>query len=348
MKKRLQFALGIVISLLFLYLAMRQVDWPELISLLRRANYWYLVPAFVLLGLINLVRAYRWKLLMGPEGTISLWRVFRFVNIGYFFNNIFPAKAGELVRAYLAGRMIPGGVGQAFSAVLIERLLDVLSVVALLVILTPFVALPSWATRGAALAGGVALLGLIFLALLSHYGERGIALLWRVLGRLPLIGSEKVRSALASLLEGFAVLYEPKLLLGVVASSASIWMGYATFNYLFFIVFGMYALPFSAACFVLCCTGLTMILPSSPGAMGVFEWAALQALTLFAVARSDALGYALGLHVFTNVTLILFGAVGALREGIDYRQIQAEAEMRTDGVGTDGVDINSANEECAN
>jgi uncharacterized membrane protein YbhN (UPF0104 family) len=97
----------------------------------------------------------------------------------------------------------------------------------------------------------------------------------------------------------------------------------------------MVHLPFSAAALVLCATGFSMVLPSSPGAMGVFEWAAVQALSVYGVDQTSAFGYALGLHAFTNISLILFGLLGLMREGLSYRHIRQEvaAEARPPQTG---------------
>lgn len=325
MKGRLRLVLGLAISVVFLYFAMRGISWHELWDLFRQANYLYLIPAFFLLILINWVRAYRWRLLMYPHGHLSLLRVFHIVNIGYSFNNVFPAKAGEVVRAYLVGRVIPGGIGQAISTLLIERLLDVLSVVILLVFLIPFVSLPEAVAKGGLLFGSVAIGGTIVLLILSRFGEQGIEWLWRFVGRVPLIGHPKVKVALRNLLEGFGVLRVSRLLPGVLLSSALVWLGYAAFNYLLMAVFRMTELSFLAAALVLCATGLSMVVPSTAGAIGVFEWAAMQALAVYGVGESRAFGYAFGLHAFTNVTLILFGLVGLVAEGLSYERLRKEA-----------------------
>jgi hypothetical protein len=325
MKRRLRLLIGIVVSLVFLYLAMRGIRWQELWALFRTAHYLYLIPAFFLLILINVVRAYRWRLLMYPNDRLPLMRVFHIVNIGYSFNNVFPAKAGEVVRAFLVGRMIPGGIGQALSTLLIERLLDVLSVVVLLVILIPFVRLPQAVAQGGLLFGAVAIVGTVVLLIFSRFGDRGVEWVWRFVGRVPVVGHPKVKGALRNLLEGFAVLRIGRLLPGVLIGSALVWLGYATFNYLLMAVFNMTSLSFTAAALVLCATGLSMVVPSTAGAMGVFEWAAVQALAVFGVAESPAFGYALGLHAFTNIVLILFGLVGLLAEGLSYDVIRREA-----------------------
>ena len=220
MKNQRRLIIGILFSVAFLYLAMRHIEWGELWALFREANYLYLIPAFFLLFSVSWVRAYRWRLLMYPESSVALGRMFNFVNIGYFFNNVFPAKAGELVRAYLAGQTISGGIGQALSSLLIERLLDVLCVVVLSVILLPFVSLPAWVMKGGILLGGGALLGALALVILSRFGERGIAWAWRFLGRVPVVGHERVRAVFQNLVRGFEVLTVWKLFPGIVLSSA--------------------------------------------------------------------------------------------------------------------------------
>lgn len=328
MKRRLRIIAGVAISILFLYLAARGIDWAELVELLRAVNYAYLVPAFVLLIVISWVRAVRWRLLMYPDGDhLSLPRVFWFVNIGYFFNNVFPAKLGELVRGYLAGRAIPGGIGRALSALLLERLLDVLSVVVLLVILIPFVDLPSWAATGGLLFGGVAIAGTVALLVLSRFGDAGVAWLWRWVGRIPLVGHAKVRAAVENLVRGFGVLSMWRVLPGIILGSALVWLGYAVFNYTIMAAFRMTDLPFTAAALVLCATGFSMVLPSSPGAMGVFEWAGVQALAVYGVEQNLAFGYMVVLHLFTNIVLIVVGMLGLLVEGLSYADLRGQAAL---------------------
>ncbi|MBC7234729.1 MAG: flippase-like domain-containing protein [Chloroflexi bacterium] len=325
MQRRQRLIIGIIVSLLFLYLAMRKIDWQELWQAFRQADYIYLLPALALLLAINWVRAYRWRLLMYPDTHLPLPQVFRIVNIGYFFNNILPAKAGEIVRGYLVGRLISGGIGQALSTLLIERLLDVLTLVVLLVILIPLVELPTWAMRGGLLFGAGAIGGTIVLIILSRFGRRGVDWVWRLVGRLPVVGSPRFKAALQNLVDGFAVLTMRRLLPGIIVSSALIWLGYATFNYILMAAFHLQYLPFWGAALVLCATGFAMVVPSSPGAMGVFEWAGVQALAVYAVSSSVAFGYMLGLHAFTNLALILLGLIGLMREGISYSQIRRQA-----------------------
>jgi hypothetical protein len=347
MKKNLRTILGILISLAFLYLAMRSIDWDKLLALLRQARYWWLVPAGLLIALISWIRGYRWWLLLGSPPELSRYRLFNYVNIGYFFNNVLPAKAGELARAYLAGRAIPDGIGQALSSILIERLLDVLCAVLLLVFLIPVVALPGLIIKAGVTLGIVVIVGVVVLIALSIYGERGVDWLFGKLERLPLLSSprlaplvDKVKDLVVHLVEGFGVLtgktadagggVSRNRLPAILLSSVAVWGGYWLLNYIFTLTFNMTGLPPAAPALVLCATGLSMVIPSSPGAVGPFEWAAAEALSVFGVDGSQAYGYAFGLHIYTNLVLIALGAIALVLEGVSWKAIKRGAE--SDGV----------------
>jgi glycosyltransferase 2 family protein len=321
MKGKLRVALGLLLSLLFLFLAMRGIDWEQLGQLFRQADYVYLIAAFVLIGGLSWVRALRWRLLAQRDPGADLPTLFHLVNIGYFFNNILPAKAGEVVRVYLSGRRFTGGYGQAASTLLVERLLDVLSVVMVLVLLLPVIDIPDWARQGGLLFGAAAIGGTMALLIIAQVGTRAVDWVWQWVGRIPLLGRPGVKATFAHLVDGFRVLLDWKTLPLILLTTAVIWFGYALLNYLMLLVFRLNALPFSAAALVLCATGFGMVLPSSPGAIGVFEWAGVQALAVFAVDQSTAFGYTLGLHLFTNLTLILLGIVGLVSQGLSYARI---------------------------
>jgi glycosyltransferase 2 family protein len=317
LRRHLRVIVGLLVTAVSLYYVLRIVEPARLWETFRQGNYLYIIPALVVLALVSWARAIRWRILFPPERDITVKRLFGIVNIGYLFNNVLPAKAGEVVRAYLVGRIVSGGIGQSASTLLIERLMDVLSVAVLLLVLLPFVALPAWVTRGGILFGGAALGGTAALIVLSRYGERGLDFVWRFAGRLPLVGHPKVWGMLSSLLAGFRVLTVGRLLAGVAFWSGAIWLGYWTLNYIFMATFRL-DLPPVAAAVVLCATGFSMVVPSSPGAIGPFQYAAVLALSVFGLDESTASAYAFGLQGFTNITLIVFGLIGLRSEGVTF------------------------------
>ena len=167
----------------------------------------------------------------------------------------------------------------------------------------------------------------VALLVLSRFGDAGVTWLWRYVGRIPVVGHPKVRAAVENLVRGFGVLSMRRVLPGIILGSALVWLGYGTFNYVIMAAFRMTYLPFSAAALVLCATGFSMVLPSSPGAMGVFEWAGVQALAVYGVEQSLAFGYMLGLHLFTNLGLIAIGLLGLLVEGLSYADLRGQMAL---------------------
>lgn len=330
MRRRLRLVVGVAISLVALYFVVRpilegNVPLEEVWEVYRKGNYVYVVPGVAVILFTSWARAYRWRLLMYPNQDLPLGRLFSIVNIGYLFNNVLPAKAGEVVRGYLAGRMIPGGMAGALSALLIERLLDVLSVLAILLALTPFVDMPAVLLAGGRVLGLLCAVGVVGLVVLAKFGDRGVDWIWGFLSRLPWIGHPKVETALRNLVAGFRVLTVAKLLPGIVLWSLLIWLGYGLLNYSMMAVLRMTHLPPTVAAFVLCATGLGMAVPSSPGAVGVFEWATVLALGVYGVEDGLALGYAVGLHALTNITLIVLGLLGLRSESLSFADVRGEA-----------------------
>ncbi len=327
-RRRYRVLIGVVISVACIYYLLSRVDLARLWAVFRDGNYLYLLPALVLLVLINWARTVRWRILIGPESP-SQSRLFDIVNIGYLLNNLLPAKAGEVARVYLVGRILPGGYGRAASTLLVERLLDVMAVVTLLAILMPFVAVPEWVRSAGLLFGLLALAGFAVLIVLSRLGDRAVDWLWRFLGRVPVLGTAGFRDAVENLFTGLRVLAVWRVVLGSLLWTAVVWLGYAVFNYVIIQVFPALDVPFSSAALVLCATGLSMVVPSTPGAVGPFETAAVLALSVFGVEESSALAYALGLHMFTNISLIAFGLVGLVREGVTIGGVREGSQRAT-------------------
>lgn len=329
-KQRRIVLIGVLISVLSLGYTLSVIHWSELGLALAQANYLWLIPSFLVILGVSWARGYRWRLLMYPDLHVPLRRMYHFVNIGYLYNNILPAKAGEVIRAYLAGREIAGGLGQALSSLLIERLLDVLCAVVIMLILLPLTPLPSWLRLGGLVFGGVAVVAAIVLWGLSRFGDRGVDWLWRWVGRIPFIGSPKVEQLVRNLVEGFGVLANRRVIPGVLLGSVLVWGGYALLNYLVLLAFPNMARSALATTTGLVASAFGMVLPSSPGALGVFEAAVIEGMAVFGYSRSAASIYALVLHLFTNIVLILLGLVSLAAEGVRFAQLRAQAQPLAD------------------
>jgi uncharacterized membrane protein YbhN (UPF0104 family) len=102
--KSWQFWFGLIISALSLYWVLRKIDYAQLWVELRNANYWWILPGVAVYFVALWVRAWRWHYLLRPLKAIPTRAMFPIVAIGYAGNNIFPARAGEVVRAVILKR----------------------------------------------------------------------------------------------------------------------------------------------------------------------------------------------------------------------------------------------------
>jgi len=326
--RRGRFWLGVAISLLCLFLAIKDINLADLLTALRGANYGLVLGTALLTALGMWARAVRWQLLFYPLTGLPLGKLLSVLNIGYLLNNILPARLGDLARAYLIGQLTGVSKARALSTVLVERVVDVLVVAFLLAALLPFIPVPEWAARPGLLLGLAVLALAGLLVALARGRQRATSLVERLLRLSPWLERRGARQLVNALLDGLEILRfpGPAALLGV--GSILIWsVGIAQFHTAL-VAFDL-QLPITATIFVLSVTALGMTVPSSPGYIGVWEYTIVLALSPFQVEKSLALSYALVLHATVYLTLTAMGLVSLWQEGLALGTISQEV-MPTD------------------
>ncbi|MCX7681575.1 MAG: flippase-like domain-containing protein, partial [Anaerolineae bacterium] len=285
---------------------------PQVVATLARAEYLYLAPAALGMVAYMAARAVRWRILLGPQ--VSLSHCFWVTNVGYLVSNVFPFRLGDPARALLVGQSGAVSTGAALSTVVVERVLDMLTVVALLAGMMPLVgrgrAGLEWAVTGGLMAGGIAVIALALLFFVAWQPERGHRVLRWGIERLPDAHRERARRFLGDLFDGLASLRSGRQLLGVLLWSVVTW-GCAIIFYWALIRAFLRHPPALAAPLLVCVVGLGMALPSSPGATGVFHAVARYGLTIpFNVPTDPAITAAFGIHAFQYILGCLLGLVG--------------------------------------
>jgi len=139
LKKEIARAIKVVLFLLagvlLLWLAFRSVDFPKLIDGLKEANYYWLILSLFFGLLAYLSRTRRWQLLIHPLGYApSFWHTFHSLILGYMANLALP-RIGEITRCVALGKKEKMPVDQLIGTVIIERTIDLLSVLVFLIIL---------------------------------------------------------------------------------------------------------------------------------------------------------------------------------------------------------------------
>jgi len=237
---------------------------------------------------------------------------------------ILPARLGELARAYVIGESENLSKSLAVSTILVEKVLDVLTLLLFLVLLLPFVTLPSWIQQSALVMAPVFVGLFLFLLALAYQRTRTLGVVSSVLKRLPRLGAERLLAYIDSALSGFDVLGSLKANLVLWAWSIAVWATSGLFMLVVMYAFHIQAPP-AAAFLLLCVTSLGMTVPSSPGYIGVYHWLVVSTLQIFGVERELALSFAFALHALTFLPLTLLGIYYMMRENYSLQRIERGA-----------------------
>ncbi len=295
-------------TLFFGYVATRDVDAAAAWRALGEAQLLWLVPSAAALAVAIFLRAWRWQLMFEPRSRPPFGAVSRSLLLGYLFNNVLPMRAGELVRIETLHQDTRTPRAEALATVVIERLFDVLSLLALLFSAVLWLPAVSW-LRQAAIAALVAVAVLIaVVAALSLYGDRAVRILLAPLRLVPAFRTARLEHAVQNIMRGCVAVRDLGTSLRVFAVTTASWLVMGFSFWLLGLGFDL-DIPPSAGLLVVITVNLTLILPSAPGGLGLFEAATVVALHAYGVDQSEALSYGLVLHALNFVPFVAIGAI---------------------------------------
>jgi len=305
MLKRWQFWAGLLISAVFLYFALRGLKLAEVWETVRQARYGWLIPGVAVYFVAVWARSWRWHYMLRPLKKISTSTMFPIVTIGYMGNNIYPARAGEILRAVILKQREGVPVSASLATVIVERIFDGVVMLGFV-----FVNLPELARlthdsgligkidiRTLALLGTIAFLGalLVFLlaAMFPRHTER---LIDRLLPLLPQRFHGKIRDVSLRFLSGLQSLRSPVEALMIFLITILIWL-LETAKYWFVMqAFDFINVGFFGLMLMNGIVNLATTLPSAPGYVGTFDGPGIAVLVAYGVPGEVAAAYTLVLH----------------------------------------------------
>jgi uncharacterized protein (TIRG00374 family) len=193
-KKKRHFGqwLGVAVSVLLLWLVLRNFNLREVGRTLVSINYLMMVPLTAIVLLDFFVRALRWRELFDTPQKPGLKNLFNAMMIGYLANNVLPARAGELVRSWVLGKQENRAKTTVLATIVVERVCDLLMALLLLAVVLFYFPLPSWCRAGAPVVAAAGLAAGVFIILLNVMGERFVAVLSRLFAFLPVSLSRRI------------------------------------------------------------------------------------------------------------------------------------------------------------
>lgn len=318
----------------------RGVDAGAVWSETRRANGWLIALATVVTLVTYVLRALRWQYLLAPIGPTRFGTAFRTTVIGFAVSFLVP-RSGEVLRPYLLARREQLPPTAAFATIILERLLDLMTVLLLFGVFVLAVdpssvsgdpAMYARVKVGGLLAAAASIAGLaVFFALAGH-PERLGQLTLEIERFLPGRFARAVAGFVQTFAEGLAVMRQPGRLLVSLLLSIPLWMSIAlgiwTTSLAFHMTFGYLG---SFLVMTLLVVGVAM---PTPGQVGGFHAAyRIAVVTFFGVPESSAVGGAIVLHAVSFVPVTLLGLIFMAREGLSLGGIRELAAQEQPAAG---------------
>lgn len=287
-----RFWLGLIISALCMWLALRNVPFSSLFVTLAEARYGLMIPALILLTANVFMISLRWKMLLGT--TVRLRFSFWALGTGYLFNNILPFRLGDLARVFAMSRCSRIPLVQVMSTAIIERLFDMTMVLLALLAVLPLMEVPPAVTRAGLVFGSAAVIISVILVLLKQMRKLGsfnyfLSLRW----------NEYVK--------GIDAIAKPGIALPALSLSLTAWILSICMYWCFILCFQPGATIVEAA-FLVVALSFAVAVPSTPGCIGVFQLIGQQALVIPFGDKYTA-GVALCITLLAHLTYYLFSTI---------------------------------------
>lgn len=325
MKKAAKKIIGLLLSILFLWLALRRVDWERVPAVLSAID-WRLLPVLVVSITIEyLMRALRWRYILHHR-EVPFGHLYAGLILGYLFNNLFPARAGEFVRAWYLCRKKHAGFSEAFGSVVMERLLDGICVVSFIAF-----AVTNFPVSVAVRSGGytaVTFYGIVLIIILLLQFRRS----WIdpvsdfFLSPFPTAWRDRIYSLRDSFIGGLSLVRNPRpLFIAILLSIISWGMSVGT-NY---ICMRMFNLPvgLSGSLLLIAVLSLGAMIPSSPGMIGIYEYCCILVLCdMLGLPREVAVAFGLATHFFSYAYILIVGVVVLAVENLHLSDLESAAD----------------------
>jgi len=302
-----RFVIGSFLTAACVALMVRLIDWSATTDTLKSADPTFIALAVSCLLVSLAAKTARWRLLLPAGSQVTTPRLFRILHISFLLNNVLPARLGDVARIAMTSRQPGVRFGHVLSSMLTERVTDSVTLLAGFVLVSPFLPIPDaylpWLHAAWFIIGG------LFVATVTVALLRGHLL--RLGGRINVVdhvpGHARLREEASSFREGWRQLFSREHVFRIWGWSWTAWLGAFAINYMLMKALQIDA-PMTVAVLLTCTTNLAMLLPSSPGYLGVFHAAATLSLLPFGVGASRAFSFAILAHLVNVLPVSLLGA----------------------------------------
>jgi len=322
--------LGAAVSFAAIYLIFTQLrdnDLSLIGEALGNARYSYVAVSAAIIALGLVARGLRWRALLSDS--LPFWRAFSINNVAYLINGLVPFRVGELAKAYLATRADPPvPVFKSASTIIVERLLDLISILVITLFAVSQGNLPEELRRSALILAPLSIVGFISLVVLSGQRDWTLRIVAKIAARLPIRWD--VIGWVGHFLDGLNPLTDWRRFGVVVFWNTLSWTSSVLSGYV--LMYAFFDQPhWGATLLFTAMASLAVAVPAVPGNLGTYELSILLALQAMGYGESPATAgaFAIMVHAVNLFINAGMGVIGFIQEGISLQQLsQGVREMR--------------------
>lgn len=331
--------MGVVLLVAASWWALRLVDLPRMMHFIVTSDVRLLLLAIPAILASHLARADRWCVLLRPSYPhVTIRRAFSAVLVGYAVNTVIP-RAGELVRPWVLSRRQHVPLGAAVSSVVVERTMDVLTLLLGIIVVSVVAndritaAIPSFTFGRVVLLIVVPVAGLAVGVALLAYTTAGVWLIDRVVRPFRAGMADRLHDMLGAARHGMLALTRPALYARIILDTVAIWMLWIVPIWLTY-----HAVPFDRsvtfgvadAAILLLIISIGVTIAPTPGALGIYQSFAQGALmVLYGAGQDEALAFAMLSWGLNYALVFVVGAVAWLlemRAGLGWRDLVGSSQ----------------------
>ncbi len=335
-RKVLAVVLGLLVSGLFLWLALRRVSVAELRAHMLAASLPILLLSLLTKLLGMLFMTLRSRVVLDTVGRFGFSQLFRSIFIATGGNAILPLRLGEVLRIGFLVRSGGASPGACLGAVALERLLDMVCLVVLFAVIMPLTMLDLPVEASLYVVVAVLVMGMGGALWAARHPQAVVALAGRLAGVGGSTVAGKVQGLVRRLADGLAALRSARGVALVVLYTLGYWLASAGSVLVWLWAFQL-QLPWYAPFLVVFFSALGSFLPSSPSAVGTYHYFTIQALLLLGVGRALATSVVVVGHALAFFPVALFSLPWLVIEVvalIDTHRAESRSPSRPAAAGT--------------
>lgn len=333
---------GLAVGLMAFFLRNAQLD--RVAAAVAGARWGLIVVAIAVTILSYVMRVVRWRYLLRPVGQVRFSTAFRATVMGFAATALVPGRLGEVVRPYVLARKEDLSASSAFATIVVERLLDMSSVMLIFLLTLGFDSPVRSEESGnilrtlewAAVSVLVIAVSLLMVASVAALKPALVELYVSKLGRLI---SSRLANALARMSKqfavGFGILHKKRDLVVVAAWSFVLWASLGASVWLVTVAFGI-DIPGTGVATLLALVSFGVVVPTPGGVGGYHAAYQLGATALYGASQSAAIGAAFVLHGVTFLPITILGIVFMMQEGIGFSRLRSLGPIKVDGTDAFG------------